>query len=102
MRQRQWTSIGTDGERRAALVDDVKAGPGRDIPAESWVGAAWRASVAIVLSVVIFIVIPDRAFTYLSKHVVPLARDAILLTWMVIAFFAMCWLFVRLQSGRRR
>jgi peptide/nickel transport system permease protein len=68
----------------------------------NWILVIPFLPLAIVLSVVIFIVIPDRAFTYLSKHVVPLARDAILLTWMVVVFFAMCWLFVRLQSGRRR
>lgn len=78
-------------------MDDVKAGTGRDIPAESWVGAAWRASVAIALSVVIFIVVPNRALPYLGKHVVPLARDAIVLAWMVVGFLAMCWVFVRLQ-----
>jgi hypothetical protein len=67
---------------------------------ERWDGAALRALAAVLLSLLMFIVIPDRIVTYLSRHVVPAARDLIVLAWVTFAFLFMCWAFVRLQ-GRR-
>jgi hypothetical protein len=76
------------------------AGPPRSEADERWDGAALRALAAVVLSLLMFIVIPDRVVTYLSRHVVPTARDLIVLAWVTFAFLFMCWAFVRLQ-GRR-
>jgi hypothetical protein len=67
-----------------------------------WDRAALWALVLVVLSVLVFIVIPDRAITYLSKHVAPTARDLVIVTWIAVAFLAMCWVFVRLQGTSRR
>jgi hypothetical protein len=75
------------------------AGP-RGTADERWDGAVLRGLAAVFLSLILFIVIPDRLVTYLSRHVVPAARDLIVLAWVTFAFLLMCWAFVRLQ-GRR-
>ena len=76
------------------------AGPTSSRSDERWGGAALRALAVVVLSLIMFVVIPDRVVTYLSRHVVPTARDLIVLAWVTFAFLFMCWAFVRLQ-GRR-
>jgi len=67
---------------------------------ERWGGAVLKGLAAVLLSLLLFIVVPDRLVTYLSRHVVPAARDLIVLAWVTFAFLFMCWAFVRLQ-GRR-
>jgi hypothetical protein len=74
--------------------------PPRSSADERWDGAALRGLAAVVLSLIMFIVIPDRLVTYLSRHVIPAARDLIVLAWVTFAFLCMCWAFVRLQGGR--
>ncbi len=72
--------------------------------ARVWTGGAWvaptvRAVVMLAVSVIVFLVIPNRLLGYLSVHLVPTARDLLIAVWWVFAFAFACWLFVRLQRG---
>jgi len=59
--------------------------------------AAWKAAAVLVVAVVGFMAIPDRLVVYLSLHVAPRARDAIVLAWVILFFLALSWAFVALQ-----
>jgi hypothetical protein len=75
---------------------------GAAVPPASWTVAAVRAAIALVLSVVVFIVVPDRAIAKLSPHLSPRLLDTIVVAWITVVFLVMCWAFVRLQRGRGR
>ncbi len=66
-----------------------------------WGKAAITAVIMLVVSIVVFVIVPNQLLTYLSLHVVPRQRDLIVATWWAVSFVACCWLFVRLQGKRR-
>jgi hypothetical protein len=70
------------------------AGDGR------WGSAFIRAALVLVISVVLFVVVPDRLLAYLSLHLVPLWRDLAMLAYIAVAFVVGCLIFVRLQGVR--
>jgi hypothetical protein len=72
----------------------------RDDRGMSWAAAAVRATIVLFASVVVFIVVPDRALAYLSLHVAPGVRDLLVTLWIVVAFVAVARLFVRVQRRR--
>ncbi len=61
-----------------------------------------RAALVLILSFLGFVLIPNRLVAYLSLHVVPRTRDALVLLWVIAFFVFMSWLFVRLQGGEGR
>jgi hypothetical protein len=65
--------------------------------------AVWKALIVLVLSIVGFMLVPDRLLSYLSVHVAPNTRDALVSLWLAVYFVFLTWLFVRLQvtAGRR-
>ena len=67
---------------------------------EGWSFAAIRAAVVVVLSVVGFVLVPDRIVTYLSEHARPGVRDLATLAWVLAWFVALSWLVTRLQRRR--
>jgi hypothetical protein len=68
--------------------------------AESWWSAAVRAAVIVVLSVVGFLLVPDRIVTYMSEHARPGVRDLATLAWVLAWFVALSWLVTGLQRRR--
>jgi len=72
----------------------ARSGGGHD----SWVGAAVRAVVMLVVSVVVFALVPERLLTYLTIRVSPSVRDALVVLWWAAALVATFVLFVRLQA----
>ncbi len=75
------------------------AGRGPSSSAEGWGVAARKAVLVLVLSFLGFLVVPDRLASYLSVHIVPNARDALVVAWWVAFFVFLSWVFVRLQRG---
>ena len=65
-----------------------------------WGSAIVRAAIVLVVSVVLFVIVPDRLLAYLSLHLVPLWRDLAMLAYTGMAFVAGCVVFVRLQRAR--
>jgi hypothetical protein len=68
----------------------------------SWIRATALAALMIVVSVVVFAVVPDRLLGYLTVRVAPNVRDLLVTLWWVVAFVGACFLFVRLQLAERR
>jgi hypothetical protein len=64
------------------------------------VPAAWKAAVLLIAAIVGFMVVPDRLVAYLSLHVAPRTRDAIVLIWSVFWFVVLSFAFVLLQRRR--
>lgn len=64
-----------------------------------WVSAFVRAAILLVVTVALFVVVPDRLLAYLSLHLVPLWRDLAMLAYTGVAFVASCVVFVRLQGA---
>ncbi len=58
-----------------------------------------RAAILLVVTVALFVVVPDRLLAYLSLHLVPLWRDIAMLAYTAVAFVAGCVVFVRLQGA---
>jgi hypothetical protein len=84
------------------VAGDVSASSrGAAVPAVSWTVAAIRAAITLVLSVVVFIVVPDRAIAKLSPHLSLHLLDTIVVAWITVSFLVLCWAFVRLQRGRK-
>jgi hypothetical protein len=67
-----------------------------------WGGDLARSSLLLILSFMGFVLVPDRLVGYLSLHVVPRTRDALVLLWVIAFFVFMSWMFVRLQGGEER
>jgi hypothetical protein len=65
-----------------------------------WGTAIVRAVVVLVATAVLFVIVPDRLLAYLTVHLVPFWRDALMLLYVAVAFVAGCVLFVRLQGAR--
>jgi hypothetical protein len=68
--------------------------------ADSWSSAAIRAAVIAVLSVIGFVLVPDRMVTYLSENTRPGVRDLATLAWVLAWFVLLSWLVTRLQRQR--
>ena len=66
----------------------------------SWGRAIGLAAVVIVVSLALFVVVPDRLLAYLSVHIVPFWRDVLMLAYVAVAFVLGCLVFVRLQRVR--
>ena len=60
--------------------------------------ASVRAVVVLVVSVIVFVLVPDRLLAYLTLHLVPFWRDALMLAYTAVAFLAGCIVFVWLQG----
>jgi hypothetical protein len=69
---------------------------------DMWLGAAIRAAVMLVVSVVVFALVPERLLTFLAIRVSPSVRDVLVVLWWVVALVATLVLFVRLQPRRTR
>ncbi len=80
--------------------DEPRVAEHRGGGAEGWGRATWKAAVILVAAVVGFMIVPDRLVAYLSLHVAPRVRDAIVALWVSVAFLALCWVFVALQRKR--
>jgi len=70
-------------------------------------GGGWgsdlaRSGLVLILSFIGFVLLPDRLVGYLSLHVFPRTRDALVLVWIIAFFVFMSWLFVRLQGKEER
>jgi hypothetical protein len=65
-----------------------------------WGRAIIRAAIAVVVSLVLFVIVPDRLLAYLSLHIVPFWRDLLMLGYVAVAFVAGCLVFMRLQRVR--
>jgi hypothetical protein len=72
--------------------------PHTDRSGSEWGKAAAAAAIMLVVSILVFVVVPNQLLTYLSLHVAPKQRDLLVATWWVVAFLGACWLFVRLQG----
>jgi hypothetical protein len=66
----------------------------------TWGRAFVRATVLLVASVVVFLVVPDRLIAWLSLHVAPRLRDLLVTLWTAVALVGVAYLFVRLQRDR--
>jgi hypothetical protein len=74
-----------------------------DDPASvGWGPAIVRAAIVSIASVIGFVYIPNLLVTKVFEQAVPRTRDGLVLLWVVAFFVFDCWLFVRLQRGRRR
>jgi membrane protein implicated in regulation of membrane protease activity len=69
--------------------------------AESWIAAALKALLLLVLSVGGFVLLPDLVATKLPADLPPRTHDAIVVAIVVVAFIILSWLFVRLQPRRK-
>lgn len=71
---------------------------------ESLGAALLKAFIILLLAFVGFAIIPDRLVAYLSLHVAPRVRDALVTLWVIVYFVFLTWLFVRLQprTGAKR
>jgi len=75
---------------------------GRRSVREPWIHATVRAAIMLVVSYVVFVLVPNNLLTYLTVHVNTRARDLLMLVWWVASFAFAAWMFVRLQRGRVR
>jgi hypothetical protein len=95
----------TSGSRAQAGVGG-RTGPGERttvvLPEERWGTAVWKSAVILALATLAFVVVPDRLFSYLTLHVGPHLRDALVLLEVAVAFVLLTWLFIRFQLQRRR
>jgi hypothetical protein len=65
-----------------------------------WGSAIVRAAIVLVVTVVLFLIVPDRLLAYLSLHLVPFWRDLAMLAYTAFAFLLACAVFVRLQGAQ--
>lgn len=65
-----------------------------------WGSAIVRGAIVLVVTVVLFLIVPDRLLAYLSLHLLPFWRDLAMLAYTAVAFVAGCVVFVRLQAAR--
>lgn len=75
-------------------------GQGGGRAAEGWLSAVVRAALIVALSVVGFVLVPDRIVIYLSEHARPGVRDLATLAWVLAWFVALSWLVTHLQRRR--
>jgi hypothetical protein len=87
------------GVSRSGPSEDARSFKGGRA-AEGWSLAAIRAALVLVLSVVGFVLVPDRIVTYLSEHARPGVRDLATFVWVLGWFTVLSWLVTRLQRRR--
>jgi len=63
----------------------------------SWGAASLGAAAMILLSYLVFVLIPNMLLTYLTTRLTPTGRDLVVVGWWVLAFLLSCLVFVRLQ-----
>ena len=89
----------------AAMGESAQPGPTpeaeRPEAGGGWGKSAIRASIMLVVSFVVLIVIPDRLIAFLAPRVTPSSRDWLIVAWVTLSFVGLCWLFVVLQRRRR-
>jgi hypothetical protein len=51
----------------------------------------------ILLSYLVFVLIPNALIAYLTTRLTPTGRDLLVVGWWVLAFLLSCLVFVRLQ-----
>jgi hypothetical protein len=66
--------------------------------AMTWRDATLRAGLILLLSLVGFMIVPDRLLAFLATRVEPTLRDALLVLWNVVFFVALAKVFVALQG----
>jgi hypothetical protein len=66
--------------------------------AMTWRDATLRAGLILLLSLVGFMIVPDRLLAFLATRVEPTLRDALLVLWNVVFFVALAKVFVPLQG----
>lgn len=64
---------------------------------ETWGGAAVRAAIMLVVSLVFLLWIPNRLLAYLALHLVPTARDLAMGVYFVVSVVIATAAFLRLQ-----
>lgn len=64
---------------------------------EEWTNAGLRALGVLVVSYLLFLLIPNWLVGYLALRVTTTARDVILIAWFAAAFVIGCVAFVVLQ-----
>lgn len=67
----------------------------------SWASAVVGAAVMILVSFLVFVLIPNSLLAYLTTRMTPTGRDLVVVTWWVFAFVISCIVFVRLQHRGR-
>ncbi len=80
-----------------AHASEVAGGPART----SWAHAALAALVMVVVSFLVFVLIPNTLLGYLTTRMTPTGRDLVVAGWWMIGFVLACLVFVRLQPGPR-
>ena len=70
---------------------------GGDTRTTSWGAALLGAAAMILLSFLVFILIPNSLLAYLTTRMTPTGRDLVVVAWWALAFVASCVVFVRLQ-----
>jgi hypothetical protein len=78
--------------------DPFDRGPGA---ADSWALGIAKSALLLALSVVAFVLVPDRLLVLLSTRVSPRVRDTLVLLWVIVAFVGLAWAFVTAQRWRR-
>jgi len=93
----------TRENRMRTSEEQAEAGrPKGVVSGGGWGSGLARSSLLLILSFIGFVLVPDRLVGYLSLHVVPRTRDALVLLWVIPFFVFMSWVFVRLQDGEGR
>jgi hypothetical protein len=64
---------------------------------DSWAVAGAKAALLLALSIVGFVLVPDRLLVFLSTRVAPHVRDLFVVAWVVVAFAVLAVLFTRVQ-----
>jgi hypothetical protein len=95
----RWGANVRQGVSRSAPSEHARSLDGGGA-ADGWSSAAIRAALVLVLSVVGFVLVPDRIVTYLSEHARPSVRDLATLVWVLGWFTVLSWLVTRLQRRR--
>lgn len=70
---------------------------GSETGATSWSAAILAAAAMIVLSFLIFVLIPNSLLGYLTTRMTPTGRDLVVAGWWVASFVIGCVVFMRLQ-----
>jgi hypothetical protein len=69
----------------------------RDRSAMSWGGAILGAAAMVLLSFLVFVLIPNSLLGYLTTRMTPTGRDLVIVGWWALAFLIASLVFVSLQ-----
>lgn len=67
----------------------------------SWISAILGAAAMVLVSFLVFVLIPNSLLAYLTTRMTPTGRDLVVVAWWVFAFVVSCVVFVRLQRRGR-